>query len=323
MAEITKTASILYVVISMKINRKTLSLFITCLLLVLSLAVAGCMQQDGEQSPDNNETTSEETKSIKLGSTTWDDGRATSNVFKHILESKGYEVELVYGDLGGVYQGLADGNLDFYVSAWLPGTQGNYWDRHNEDLIMVNNLSTGARTGLVVPSYIPVDSIEELNEHKDEFDGKIQGIEPGAGIMKQTENAIDEYNLDYELQSSSTVGMATELGDAVKEEEWIVVTLWNPHWSFSRMQQEYGVDLKYLEDSKDVYGESDNITMIAREDFGEDYPEVYDMATRSKMDISEIESMMLGIEKGMSPENASQNWIDNNPEKVNEWLGDK
>ncbi|MFW6328030.1 MAG: glycine betaine ABC transporter substrate-binding protein, partial [Bacteroidota bacterium] len=172
-------------------------------------------------------------------------------------------------------------------------------------------------------SYIPVDSIEELNEHKDEFDGKIQGIEPGAGIMKQTENAIDEYNLDYELQSSSTVGMATELGDAVKEEEWIVVTLWNPHWSFSRMQQEYGVDLKYLEDSKDVYGESDNITMIAREDFGEDYPEVHDMATRSKMDISEIESMMLDIEKGMSPENASQNWIDNNPEKVNEWLGDK
>lgn len=290
---------------------------------MLSLAAAGCMQQDSEQEPDNNETTTDETKTIKLGSTTWDDGRATSNVFKHILESEGYEVELIYGDLGGVYQGLADGNLDFYVSAWLPGTQGNYWDRYSEDLVIVNNLSSGARTGLVVPSYVPVDTIEGLNEHKEEFGGKIQGIEPGAGIMKQTENAIAEYNLDYELQASSTVAMATELGNSVSNEEWIVVTLWNPHWSFSRMDQDYDVELKYLEDPNDVYGESDNITMISREGFQEDYPDVYEMATRSKMDISEIESMMLDIENGMSPENAAQKWIDNNPEKVNEWLGEE
>ncbi|WP_292487319.1 glycine betaine ABC transporter substrate-binding protein [Methanohalobium sp.] len=306
----------------MKTNKNILSVFIICLLLIFSLASAGCMQQNSEQTPNNEESTPDKSETIKLGSTTWDDGRATSNVFKHILESEGYNVELVYGDLGGVYQGLSDKDLDFYVSAWLPGTQGNYWDRYSEDLIIVNNLSSGARTGLVVPSYVPVDTINGLKEHRDKFDGQIQGIEPGAGIMEQTETAISEYNLDYKLQSSSTVAMSTELGDDIKDEEWIVVTLWNPHWSFSRMKQVYGADLKYLEDPKGVYGKSDNITMIAREGFNEDYPKIYKLASNANMDISEIESMMLDIENGVSPADAAQKWIDNNPEKVSKWLGE-
>ena len=32
--------------------------------------------------------------------------------------------------------------------------------------------------------------------------------------------------------------------------------------------------------------------------------------------------VMLNMENGMSPEEAAAKWIENNPEKVNEWLGE-
>ena len=51
------------------------------------------------------------------------------------------------------------------------------------------------------------------------FGGKIIGIEPGAGIMAATENAIETYGLDFELQDSSTFAMMAALKTAVEKGE--------------------------------------------------------------------------------------------------------
>ena len=49
---------------------------------------------------------------------------------------------------------------------------------------------------------------EEMNYH-------ITGIEPGAGVFKASENAIEEYGLEgWEVQASSSGAMATALGEA-------------------------------------------------------------------------------------------------------------
>ena len=280
---------------------------VVILLLVLTLAAAGCVQEEEE--------ITEKTEPVTLGYPPWDDVRANTFVLKQVLESEGYEVETVNADLGAVYQGVAQGDIDVFAGAWLPTTQGSYWDRYNQDLDYVTNITTGAKIGLVVPSYVTIDSIDELNANKEEFDGVIQGIEPGAGIMVTTETAIEEYKLDYDLQSSSTVGMATELQDSIDKEEWMVVTLWQPHWTFARM------DLKFLDDPENVYGEGDNIALVARNGFSEDRPDVYEILERYEMDISDIESIMLDLDQGMDQEEAAAKWIENNPEKVNEWLG--
>ena len=286
----------------------------TTLIVVLSvlliLAGSGCVQED-EGTPVQDEELSGEP--IVFGFPPWDDARANTFVLKQVLESEGYEVETVSADLGGVYQGVAQGDLDAYASAWLPITQGNYWERYGEDLDYVTNISSGARIGLVVPSYVPVDSIDELNANREEFGEVIQGIEPGAGIMVTTEEAIVEYDLEYELVGSSTTGMATQLQNAINDEEWMVVTLWQPHWTFARM------DLKFLEDPQNVYGSGDNIVVVARKGLEEDRPEVYEILSRYEMEISDIESIMYDLEQGMDQEEAAAKWIENNPEKVAEW----
>lgn len=96
--------------------------------------------------------------------------------------------------------------------------------------------------GLVVPSYVTIRSIEELNEHKEKFRNEIIGIDVGAGLMNETERVIREYPVELTLKPSSGATMVAFLQKSIENKEWIVVTGWTPHWMFSRY------DLKFLDD---------------------------------------------------------------------------
>lgn len=279
------------------------------LLVLVSLVGAGCVQE--EVTDDGTEA-----KEVSIGYVLWDGEIASTNVMKIVLEQAGYDVEITAVDAGPLYQGVADGQFDFTTSAWLPQTQKSYWDNYGEDIDSVAINLEDCRIGLVVPEYVTIDSIEELNTEKEKFDGEIIGIDPGAGIMSVTENAIDEYALDYELISSSSAGMTAALNGAISDEEWVVVTLWSPHWTFGRW------DLKYLEDPKGIYGEADHVETLARMGLAEDDPELYAIIGRFSWTHEDIQSVMADMENGVSEEEAAKNWVDNNPEKVAEWLGE-
>jgi glycine betaine/proline transport system substrate-binding protein len=290
------------------LNGKIKSLLLV-LLVAISLVGAGCVQQE-----DGTDT---ESKEVTVGYVLWDGEIASTNVIEQVLEKKGYDVEIVAVDAGALYLGVAQGDFDFTTSAWLPVTQENYWNQYEDQLVSVRKNLENCPLGLVVPAYVEIDSIAELNDNKEMFDGEIIGIDPGAGIMQNAENAIETYDLDYKLVSSSTAGMTAQLRKAIDDEEPIVVTLWSPHWSFGRW------DLKYLDDPEGVFGQADNVETLARTGLEEDMPEVYDVLTRFHWTHEDIQSVMSDMETGMAPEDAAAKWIENNPEKVNEWLGEE
>ncbi len=144
--------------------------------------------------------------------------------------------------------------------------------------------------------------------------GKIVGIEPGAGIMKATEKAIADYGLDFELQDSSSAAMAASLKKAIDNKEWVVVTGWTPHWKFAKW------DLKYLDDPKGIYGGEEHIATIVRKGLKEDKPEVYAMLDKFYWEPADMESVMVDIEEGMTPDAAAQKWIKGNQDRVKQWL---
>ena len=291
-------------------ERKLTKIFImlaVSLVLVGGLVVCGC-------------TTTEDTgavgqqKEITIGYVTWDSEIASTNVLRQAFEQAGYDVELVAVDVGPLYQALAKGDVDCTVSAWLPGTHKTYMDEYGDDFVMVGKNLEGAKIGLVVPEYVTIDSIEDLNAEKEKFDGKIIGIEPGAGIMRLTEDAIEAYGLDFTLISSSSAGMAAELRSSINDGDWIVVTGWTPHWKFARW------DLKYLEDPKGVYGGDEYIAALARTGLETDKPEAYTILTRFYWTPEDMESVMLAIEEGKSPEVAAKEWVDANQDVVDAWI---
>ncbi|WP_254059050.1 glycine betaine ABC transporter substrate-binding protein [Methanogenium sp. MK-MG] len=269
--------------------------------------VAGCTDEVGSQ-------TTEPTKEVSIGYVLWDSEIASTNVLKTVYEQAGYDVELMAVDVGPLYQGLSDGQVDMSISSWMPATHAAYWDTYGDDIVMVGENLQGAKVGLVVPQYVTIDSIDEMNDVADKFDGKITGIEPGAGIMAMTETVIENYSLDYTLVASSSAGMAAQLTDAYADGDWIVVTGWTPHWKFVRF------DLKYLDDPQGVYGGEEYIASLARMGFKEDNPDAYAILERFSWTPADMESVMLAVEGGETPEVAAKAWVDANQDTVIYWI---
>lgn len=270
--------------------------------------IAGCGQQAKQQG--------QETKGqVELGYVQWDSEIASTNVVKKVLENEGYEVKITAVDASPMWLGVGEGNFDGIVAAWLPATHKDYYEQVKDKVEDLGPNLEGAKIGLVVPEYVTINSIAELNSVKDKFQGIITGIEPGAGIMKATEQAIEDYNLDFGLQSSSSAGMAAALKKAEDNGDWIVVTGWTPHWKFSKW------DLKYLEDPKGTFGAEEYIHTIVRKGLKEDKPEVYSILDKFNWSASDMEAVMLDIENGMEPAEAAAKWVNENQEKVKEWTG--
>jgi glycine betaine/proline transport system substrate-binding protein len=278
---------------------------IVCLVAVL---FAGCVSEGANENTTKGKVT--------IGYVLWDSEIASTNILKQVFEQAGYEVDLTAVDAGPLYQAVADGDVDCTISAWLPTTQAHYWEKYGNDIDQVRYNLNGTKVGLVVPTYVTIDSIAELDSIKDKVDGKITGIEPGAGMMARTEEVIEEYGLDYELMPSSSAGMATALTNAYKNNEWIVVTGWTPHWMFSRF------DLKYLEDPKNIYGGDEYIATLARKGLKDDKPDVYAILEKFYWTADDMNSVMMDIEDGMSEEDAAKKWIDANQDTVKAWIGE-
>ncbi len=296
---------------SQRSYERLLLLFLLSLLLVAILTA--CASEE-ESSPGEEEIT----ETVSLTYVEWDSEIATTYVASAILEDKmGYETELIDVTLTALYESVASGDQDGMLAAWLPKTQGERYEPYRDDVVDLGPNLAGTTSGLVVPDYVPLETIEELLEYQEEFENKIIGIEPDAGIMDRTAEAMEAYDLegDYDLVTGSDQTMTTTLKNALEEERWIVVTGWNPHWKFSKW------DLNYLQDPQNIYGEDEYIHTIVREGLEEDLPEVYQFLDNFKWEMEDIEKVMSLIQiEEMPPEEAAREWIENNKSLVESWL---
>lgn len=247
----------------------------------------------------------------------WAEGIAITYLANHMLEEKGYTVDLKRIEPGPIYAALSRGDADIYMDAWLPHTHKDYWDRFGDRLDVAGVVFDDGITGLVVPSYVDINSIEELNAHKDKFEGgKIYGIAAGAGIHTNTEKAIKEYNLDYNQLTSSETSMITALKKAISNKEWIVITGWKPHYIWTMF------DLKSLEDPKEVYP-TDEIRIISRKDFSEDQPAVATFLKKFSMNMDQLGELMDDISSDRDPKVGAKIYYEKHREQLDDWLIEK
>ncbi|HMM40004.1 MAG TPA: glycine betaine ABC transporter substrate-binding protein [Desulfovibrio sp.] len=255
---------------------------------------------------------------VKLAYVEWDCAAASTNVAKAVLQEKlGYDVEILPVTAAAMWQAVATGDVDGMVTAWLPVTHGDYLKKVAGKVVDLGPLARGARIGLVVPDYVTIDSIGQMNGAAEKFGGKIIGIDPGAGIMSKTEQAIKDYGLSkFELVEGSGATMTAALADAVKNKRWIAVTGWTPHWMFGRWR------LKYLDDPKKVYGGEETINTVVRRGLKKDMPEVYDFLDRFQWTTDQMAVVMnWNQEPGADRYANAKRFIEENPELVRSWLG--
>lgn len=294
-----------------KINWKPIALITS---LALALLVAGC----GTNNTDSNDEAADtplvgDGQELELTLVNWESEIASTNVIAKVLEDLGYDVTITPVDMSIMWESIVNGEADGMVAAWLPGDMKAQYAEYGDDVVDLGPNLEKAKIGLVVPSYMDVDSIEDLD---DQMDKVITGIDPGAGVVTAAEDAIEDYdNLnDWEVQVSSDGAMVTALGQAYENEEPIIVTGWSPHWKFS------SYDLKFLEDPQGSFGDEQYISTMVRKGLEEDMPEAYKVLDEFYWTAEDMEEVMLDMSEGTDPEEAASKWIENNQDKVDEWI---
>lgn len=252
---------------------------------------------------------------INLAYVEWSSEVASTNVVRAVLEQEGYDVEMTSLSAAAMFQALSTGDADAIVAAWLPSTHENYMERVGDNVEDLGQNLDGTKLGLVVPEYTDVDSIAELNDNADDFNGEIIGIDPGAGLMSLTEEVVDTYDLDLQLRSGSGATMTAALASAIENEEDIVVTGWTPHWMFARF------DVKYLEDPENVYGGAEQIHTVVRDGLKDDMPEAYAILDAFEWTPEQMgEVMLLNQEEDSNPYENAKQWVEDNQDVVEEWI---
>jgi len=291
----------------------------------LSMVAAACGDDDGdgdggEGAAGNGGGAAAECDAISIGWIPWDEDIAVTHLWKVVLEDAGVEVELTQSDVAPVYQGVAQGDLDLFLDAWLPTTHEDYWEEFGDDLEDLAVWYDQGTLNIAVPEYVDAETIADLAGRADEFDGRIIGIEPGAGLMRVTgEEAIPTYGLeDYDLIEGSTQAMLAELERAIGDEEPIVVTLWHPHWAYS------AYPIKDLEDPEGAMGEAEEMHAVARSGFSEDCPTIAGWLSKFELDdasLASLEELVINTYDDGQEEEAVREWLEDeaNQALVDSW----
>lgn len=284
------------------------------LFLGISLIVFALVACSGSGDEDNTES---ETKgTLELAVPPWVNSEPQAWMVKLIIEEHlGWDVNLTAADVGVTFAAIANGTTDFFVDAWVPGSHDPFVEEHGDNIEVLEGHTEVPPNGLVVPEYVDIDSLEELNDHVDEFNGEIIGVEPGAGMHTTVEAAIEAYDLDYTLVEGSDFAMTAAIQDAVDNDEWIVTLGWSPHWMFTQF------DLKYLEDPKEEFSGVRMIHPVVGLDFREKAPEVVDFLNNWEVETSVWDHLIneISVEE-KDPEETLRTWIDENEDLVESWL---
>ena len=252
-------------------------------------------------------------KAIKMGTLSWEDLTPITGITKKVLEDAGYTVTVTdFSEWGIAYAALTKGDVQILTSQIDYAAQ-DYWNKNKSRLEKISPVSHGLYQAIAVPTYVTIDSIDQLNENADKFGGKIIGIEPGSGLMRDAGNAVKDYGLDLTLVEGSTAAMTAALKSAVDRKEWIAVAIWEPSWMFQKF------DLKFLKDPKAVFPPPQGYYWIGQKGFSEANPQARELIASVFVPNADITAINGAVKDGKSMEQAIADWTAANAGLLKLW----
>ncbi len=266
--------------------------------------VGGC-----SNSPDTDNG-----KVIKMGQAPYDYEVPFIEIAKQIAVERGYQVEIMEGEVGFMFMSLVQGDIDIWPGVWLPSIHETYQDKYGDKYELGSAIYTDAPVGWVVPNYVDADSIADLQGNEDKVGGKLIGMEPGCGMMLVTEEVIDGYDLDLEVLSGTMSSMMAEVDYAIKQQQPVLFLGWRPH----TMMVKY--DVKVLDDPKG-YWEKDGEYWGIRKGFEDKAPDMYNFCKNFKMSLDDTEEFLYAYqEQGKNVQQLAADWIKEHRAEIDSWL---
>lgn len=254
------------------------------------------------------------TKTIHLGVTDLSFHRVTAALVTQVLTSLGFDVKRSYRPHQDNFAKLKAGEIDMLNSAWLPSSHGVYKTDVEQAVPLIElglHYEPYALWG--VPDYVPESDVNAVTDLlKPDVLNKmkmaIQGINPGAGISRFSQQMLIDYGLDkagYQFFTGTEEDCFGTFERNVAQQEWFVVPLWQPQF----LHHKYNI--RELQDPKGLLGVVDRAVLLLRDDRAA-------MFTREQLDI--LDSLKFGnkviaeldyqvCREGLNCDEAAKTWL--------------
>lgn len=307
--------------------------------LLLAALLTGCGRESSAEASREQQVTPQDSQRadtvIRLVYPEWSSEIASAHLIQAVLEERlGYRVHMIPVEVEEMWRRVAEGEADVLTGAWLPATHQGYYAEYGDRIEDLGPNLLGARIGLVVPTVRPgrqtdasgktgrelvtIRSIEGLAGHVDKFDGRIVGIESGAGVVARSQEALSAYGLQaqYHVVTGDEERMLSRLRKAVQQGEWIVFTGWKPHWVFELY------NLRFLEDPKGIFGGEETIHTMVRPDLKQELPDAYKVLQQISYQPEDLERLMRWIHEDEEADPYAQavRWIELHQDMVDSWI---
>jgi len=270
----------------------------------------------------------------------WVGYTADAYVVGHVAEEQlGCTVNYVELKEGGPsYQALASGDGDVILEEWSHEAEleSAVSDGTAVDL---GHMGAVGVIGWYVPGWLAEEHPEvldwkSLNDFADEFQtsesgsqGQFLGSDPT--YTQYDEAIVKNLDLDYKVVfSGGETATVQALEKAQKNKEWLLAYFWEPHYvhaeiPLSRVKlppYKEGCDAKKAEVACD-YAETE-LKKVASQEFMNSGSPAADLVEAWKWNNDDQNQVAAYITADkMSPEDAAAKWVEDNPDKVEAWVG--
>ena len=264
-------------------------------------------------------------KNVRFSDVGWTDITATTAATSVILKGLGYSPKATVLSVPVTYASLKNGDIDVFLGNWMPTMEGDI-KKYREDgsvETITKNLS-GAKYTLAVNKAAAdggVKDFADIAKHKDKFENKIYGIEPGNDGNRLIQGMIDKNTFGlkgFTVVESSEQGMLAQVKRAKRRKEWVVFLGWEPH------PMNANFNLTYLTGGDDVFGPNlggAEVYTNVRKGYVAECPNVGKLLTNQVFTLA-MENEIMGsiLDGGQEPEKAATTWLKAHSDVLGKWL---
>ena len=311
----------------------------------VALTLAGCGDSSIEEEQAENVERAEELgdcDELNMAVNPWVGYEADAYVVGHVAqEMLGCKVN--YKDLKEdvSWQGFGTGEVDVVIEDWgHPDLEKKFFEEQGDGSAM--DFGPTGNVGIIgwyVPPWVAEEhpevlDYENLNDFADDFStsetgdkGQFLGADPS--YVQFDEAIIENLGLDFEVVfSGSEAASITAYQQAEKNKEFMIGYFYEPQWLFAELELQKVALPPYEEGCQDDpaevdcdYPETELKKIVSTEWVDEDSAAV--TLVENFQWTNEDQNLVAKYisQDGMSAEDAAAKWVEDNPDKVEEWLG--
>lgn len=211
----------------------------------------------------------------------WSENKAFAMFAKNLLEENGFVVKTLLVEDG--YNAVLKGRADLFLDRWEPT---DFYPESTDKLLPLGNVYETTYVALVVPDYMNISSIADLEKNKSKLQNRIYAVNPESESFIGLNVAYQRYSLTLNIEEVSEAELIHLFETKYNKKEPFCFAGWFPHPMLNTNK------LRILEDPYLAFYQKYNPTKYCSRTWAKSHPKLVSVFTKFSFSESQFKVLI-------------------------------